>query len=254
MGVFIGLIVGAATELVSIAVRVREIQGTSWLMTVLWLAHALRLLVQFRVKHADATESHKTNGIRSDSSDQDNAVLGSHGSCEESDSSESADVGTPSSLLFRKTPDSLSDNALTLCYGKDVQPSKDPVIISVDVSDANVASPPSTVDRQRNHASVARQWKVFTGRMKKLYLYRLCIPISFMMHFFVAFSLEAIFTSTPIITGRYFGWSGAHASMMLGAFAAFILPIYVVCEWIARRYEERIVIKVRTLSTLRNGL
>jgi hypothetical protein len=248
MGVAIGLIVGAATEQVSIALSVREIQTTSWLMMALWLAHALRMFVQFRMTHVDVADALKTRGSRSDSSDQGNAALASHDSGGE-DSDSSDDVGTPSRLLFRKTPYSPSENTLTLCYGKETQSSKDQAVVSVEVAETNVVSLPAALNQRKKPSSVARQWKVFTGRMKKLLMYRLCIPISFMMHLFVAFSLEAIFTSTPIITSRYFGWSGAHASMMLGAFAAFILPINITCEWIARRYEERIVVKVCMYGT-----
>jgi hypothetical protein len=57
--------------------------------------------------------------------------------------------------------------------------------------------------------------------------------------------MELFLTATPIITCRYFAWGGSQAGIMLGALSALILPVNLVCERIARVYEERTVIKVR---------
>jgi hypothetical protein len=222
-GIVIGLMAGAAADLFSFpstGVGSGGMHSTCWLMASLWLFHSFQIVVQFRTRQGVAFDTSDESTNRS-AGDFDHG----EGDDSDSDSSEVAEIGTPSSLLYQKSFDLPSETRLA---------EADPLLIPASSSPA----------RQRKYLSVARQWKGFTSRLFKLLMYRLCIPLCFVVHAFVAVSTEAVFTSSPIIASRYFGWSGAHAATLLGACSALILPVYFACEWIARRYEERIVIKV----------
>ena len=94
-----------------------------------------------------------------------------------------------------------------------------------------------------------RQFKTFVGRFRKLLLYHVGIPICLGTLIYVNFALEVLFTASPVITSGYFGLSGAVTGIFLGFLAFLILPISFVSEFIARRYEERTVIKVSSVAT-----
>jgi hypothetical protein len=222
-GIVIGLMAGAAADLFSFTpsgVSPGGIHLTGWLMMSLWVLHSIQIVFHFRarqrVKLDSSDESTRKGEVASDPGE---------GVESDSDSSEVAEIGTPSSLLYQKSFDLPSDIRLA---------EADPLLVPAPTSPAF----------KRKQLSVARQWKGFTSRFLKLLMYRLCIPLSFVVHAFVAVSTEAAFTSSPIIASRYFGWSGARAAALLGSCSALILPVYFACEWIARRYEERIVMKV----------
>lgn len=222
-GIVVGLMIGAAADLFPFApsgVGSGGMHLTSWLMTTLWLLHSLHIVFRFRtrqrLKYNPSDESTSKSAGASDPGMGDES---------DSDSSEVAEIGTPSSLLYQKSFDLNSEVRLA-----EADPLLSPAL--------------SSPVRQRKHLSMARQWKGFTSRLFKLLRYRLCVPLCFAVHVVVAVSTEGVFTSSPIITSRYFGWSGARAAALLGACSALILPVYFACEWIARRYEERIVIKV----------
>lgn len=248
-GMVAGLFLGAVAEAVPItiySIGVRSIQATSWLMMFLWFAHFFRLCVQFRASQQPRIPE---SGVlisggdgQADASDQDVAVGTSSGDYE-SDSSDSGEVETPAALMYRSASDAASVDALTLCYGRrgpENQNSK----YRPAVTDPTLPAPPSKVDGRTKSSSLFRGMKLFVDRTKKLFLHHIGIPVSFLLHMYLSIGLEATFTATPMITSRYFGWSGGRAATFLGVLAAAILPVNFVGEWISRRYEERTVIKV----------
>jgi hypothetical protein len=66
---------------------------------------------------------------------------------------------------------------------------------------------------------------------------------------FSTFGIETFFSASPVACDRYFEWTGAGTGAFLTGLALLILPVVYFCERIARRYEERTVVKNGLLLT-----
>lgn len=248
-GVASGLLIGAASA-VPIAVErmgvgiaysphARQLQASSWVMMILWLIHLLRVLVQLRdqTNIPDSTRDSPVDTEEQATGGETERVTSRDS---DSDASSSADIVTPSSVLYRSSSEITHVDPITTAFGGEHR--SDNEIYFTDESTA-LRRDEDRVPIQNRPAS--RQWKTL-GRILKLFSFHVGIPISLLVFFYVTFASEIFFTVTPLITDRYFGWSGARAGTFLGCLAILVLPNVFICEIVARRYEERSILKVRT--------
>ena len=237
-GISCGLLIGSATEAVPIALQklgVRTLQASNWLMAVLWAVHLVRVVVQVRPYPEPRTVTESSSDVTDQEDD------GARTSNNESDSDCSSSEGheTPSSMLLRKSAGEPTGPLPAGLVGIE-RPSDDMENSSLkeskSFSNDRIASKQTRSFRQR----------MTFGRVRKLFSFHVGIPVSLLFTFFSSFGMETFFTATPLITHRYFGWSGARASSFLGVLAVTSLPVQYVCAIVARRYEERTVLKVGT--------
>lgn len=219
------MIVGDGTNISSS--RIEGLQNGSWIMAVLWLCHYIRILltvIQPGDSFLDTTNARSTVPSAPDAFKHYD-VADDHGS--DSESSSSVHIGTPSSVMHG----TLLKDAID-----------DPIETALVGVDPDLA--------RRDHSRGAYQLKPgvtlakVMSRFRKLFAFHVGIPVMLMITFFVTLSLEIFFTASPMVVKRYFAWTGEEAGLLLVCLSLFILPIHVVCEMVARRYEERTILKV----------
>ena len=230
-GIACGLFVGSATEAIPIALQrlgVRTLQASNWLMALLWAIHLVRVLVQVRPK----PEKQNVAETSSDFTDRDDE--GARISINESDSeaSSSAVHTTPSNMLYRQSDGKPMGPLVALGGGDNIEN----LSLKESKSFSNEKAESKHIRPFRQRMTIGRFWKLFS--------FHVGIPVSLLVVFFSTLGVETFFTATPLITHRYFGWSGARACAFLGALASITLPVQYVCAIVSRRYEERTVLKV----------
>jgi hypothetical protein len=87
----------------------------------------------------------------------------------------------------------------------------------------------------------------YARRMRKLLTLNVAIPLTMAMVVYAIYSQEVLYSSCALITNRYFCWNGSVAGLFLCALTILVLPLDYFCGSVARRYEERSIIKVRTV-------
>lgn len=242
-GIATGLLLGALVNAIQITLEaygVRSLQSTSWLMMACWILHCVRLLIQFRSGWKD--DDVEAGADQSIAKNSDVLTEGFNDAHDSSSSSEDAENRRDPSRLFAPAENDNVGNP-TSPYGS----IKEEVVHSEEFLPLRRTGSMVGESVAKKHGF--RSVRVFAGRVRKLLSYHVGIPVSMFIVVFVTFSTEAFFTSTPMLTHRYFAWSGAHACLFLGCLALSVVPIHSVCERIARRYEERTVIKVSVVAT-----
>jgi hypothetical protein len=268
-GIISGLVLGCLAEAVPFTITslgIRAMQSASWTMAFLWLIHLVRVLVKLR-KPGDMVD----DDLKSDEdADEGDTVTPVESEDHEYDSSESEPMSTPKSVLYRSS--------------SPVNTANDPFIEAYGGAGGSGIGVP----RKKEHRkSACRQLKSCIYRIRMLLGYHVGIPITLFITIYVNYAFEAFFTgelhmlnvsclfllvasistpsvfltmpsgtclaslpnkATPLMTNRYFQWSGVQAAGFLGVLALAILPIHFFCESISRRYEERTVLKVRFSS------
>lgn len=215
-----------------------ELQGSNWLMILLWSIHFFRVLVEMPSRHNDnsnlptkLSSPHKRNaetGGRSEGGGQDNISY-----C----SSSSDEVDTPASVLGRQIASATNfDRLAKHIYGS--------VDATSDIESYTGESSVLGAVKEKQKTTSTRQWKT-ASRFRKLLGFHIGIPITMLIVFYTSFAMELFFSATPLITRRYFSWHGARSVSFLGGLIFLVLPIGYVCEIVARRYEERTILKVR---------
>lgn len=249
-GVACGLFLGSVAETIPIKINrlgVRALQSASWLMVLVWVIHFVRILFQFTPKSGrGSTKTALESGQHEREGVEDTAAAS--GTDYDSSSSESDGNGQPNRAFSRSssgTDHSNSRDSLKATYGAVGVTSLLPTDTDGVTESTQLRQTSSSADhgwRKRGFQKV----KTFASRIQKLLAYHIAIPLALSLLFYVYFSLEVMFTACPIVTDRYFGWSGARAGVMLGCLAIIILPVDFMCEMVSRRYEERTVMKVRS--------
>jgi len=242
LGVAAGLWLGALAEAVSRflnSFQIPSLQYSSWLLAALWLIHVVRVCIQFRPAESDCNNQEER--ARNDSVSEILPVVSS----DSDDSSLDSDAQDPSSIFYNHESAPSSYGAL---------PSPARITDHKTVSDT-VLSPDSEAAPLRRKVSIdqggkrigLRQLRVFAIRSRKLIESHVGIPVSLLSLLFSSFVTEILITGTPIMTYGYFGWTGAQACLFLGLLSLAVVPIHVFCERVSRSYEERTVVKVRTV-------
>ena len=226
----------------------RRVQFASWLVMLFWLVHVTHILMHSHLLRE--SDQKRSSQIQVNESKEEIVHKPVAAVNEESDSvsSSSAEIGTPSSVLYRPSLDTL-------------EPIENAISAMERHSDWENASANSPLARREedpagpllHRKQMSRHWKT-VGRARKLLLFHVGIPITFLVYFYCSFALEVFFTATPFITDRYFEWSGEHSGLLLACLAAASLPLTFAGEIFARRYEERVLLKVRGFSLRRCSL
>jgi hypothetical protein len=248
-GVACGLFLGSIAETIPIKINrlgVRALQSTSWVLVLLWVIHFVRILFQFTPKSGCGATKAALGSERREGEGFKHTAAAS-GTDYDSSSSESDGDGQPNRAFSRSSSvtGTNSRDSLKATYGAADVVSLLPIGTDGATESTRLRQTSSSVDhgwRKRGF----RQVKTFASRIQKLLAYHIAIPLAFSLLFYVYFSLEVMFTACPIVTDRYFGWSGARAGVMLGCLAIIVLPVDFICEMVSRRYEERTVMKVRS--------
>jgi hypothetical protein len=215
----------------------RQLQFSSWLMMTFWFCHLIRIILPHKLhnSHSNSVLNKATNDIKNPSTV--NLTEGTNGASD-SESSSSAVIGTPSSVMLRPPMD-LIEPITNSSTNFERLTEKEKINSSLSLShrlDEDVRD-------IRRSQRISRPWKT-VRRFRKLLAFHVGVPITLLLYFYTSFATEVFCTATPFITDRYFAWSGARAGTFLGCLLLAALPVTVVCEIVARRYEERAVIKV----------
>jgi hypothetical protein len=233
-GSAVGLLLGSAYLAIPIAVQrfghARQLQGPSWIMMLAWFSQLVRVFLLLLPIGQSADRDHMS---LVEAEHIDNEVVNLRAIDDDSTDSDMAPLPTPSSVLYPSSSDVTPVDAMANAYG-----SGDKLLDDETGPDKTIQGTERPPLRQR--------WRL-VGRIRRLLSFHIAIPISLTLYFYATYSLEVLYTGTTINTRRYFQWSGARAGTFLGCLALFILPIHFVCEIVARRYEERTILKVRNL-------
>jgi hypothetical protein len=218
----------------------RQLQWSSWMMMTFWLIHLLVILGQCRVKEKGDTLL--VGRITSKPKNTATTKKVEESKSSDSESSSSAVIGSPSTVLLRPSLDTVEPIPSAVASMEN---------ISNAVSQSNRRDDDIEGFRARRHSS--KQWRTLR-RLRRLFAFHVGIPIALLMYGYTSFSMEILCTTAPIITDRYFSWSGARAGTFLACLLFATLPVTAACEVVARRYEERIIIKVRIGSSPLNSI
>jgi hypothetical protein len=222
-GAICGLLLGSLTQMLpNVLYRLtsRSLQVSSWLLVILWLFQLVRVLIHFQMqieyefprKTTNEFTPAKNEGLPEATHDDDSE-------------SSSLDDNSPSIDLIQKAVDSHSSSTGSLRLAERDQ--------TYNGNKAPLSDTDVTVVSKRQESGARKKRKTIRQ------------PTSKGRFFSKMNTFLSLFTATPLITERYFGWSGADASSFLGWLMILVLPINFICEVISRRYEERTVLKVR---------
>jgi hypothetical protein len=90
-----------------------------------------------------------------------------------------------------------------------------------------------------------KRLRTFIKRIQKLMAFNISIPVTLAFIFYCRFSIESFVSSSPLLVYHYFDWTGQSSGCFLAFLSLLLAPTDVFSEQIARRYEERILLKVR---------
>jgi hypothetical protein len=226
--------------------RAKRLQLAPWLLALLWLSHWARIHVLLPSEESNATLSDDDSAPKSkDCVVQPLRETEMEGN--DSDSSASINIGTPSSILYGSVADAatlLEPTILPPAYGSMNSSEEKALLSRSDSTTWGVRN-----NRQQLPRRGPRQWKVW-NRLRKWLGFHIGIPLALTVFVFATLGLEVFFTATPMIMNRYFEWTGSRIGTLLTCLAMLFLPILWVSELVARRYEERTILKVsRNLET-----
>lgn len=237
-GLLCGILLGVIMEVIPFTVRsigIRWMQTSSWLMVTIWFVHFVRVLVHFREIDL-RSDNEIINGPPDPSDMGDKDIVGE---AYDSDSSDSHRVGSPSLLYPAPPGGTLQEDPFRKAYGGNEDVSGHP-----DLDYMEEPPEPEPVARDIRKSGIWRQIRTFVSRTRKLLQYNAGIPITLFIVVYANCALELYLSATSVITSRYFGWSGVKSGLFLFALGSSILPLHLVCEFIARRYEDRTILRV----------
>jgi hypothetical protein len=201
--------------------------SANWFMVVLWTIYLIYLVFGWwKLKELESTKK--------ESGEYESVGECSHGDDRDDDSSDStpSDQETGPARLFHQYSGIEEDR-------EDNNPLLVPEVPANKIhrkADAGINTP----RRQR------LRLKTYAKRIRRLLSFNIAIPITLAMVVYTMFSQEVLFSSCALITNRYFHWRGSVAGFFLCSRTVLILPTDYICEHIARRYEERTTMKVRS--------
>jgi hypothetical protein len=241
LGQLCGLLVGLLAEympyLVTPEWSTRSMSSSSWLMAWLWFMQIGFVCFCFRVENGEAKERLEANNAAE--VEQILARYTRHSS--QGKSRPPQQHGSDSSTSGRGEGALINRTSLQLTYGtSDEHPPQG--------QDSNTALDESSVSRKkkrkRGRKRRIRTLTSFPNRLRQLLSYSVAVPVCLFIVLYIRFAQEVIFTSCPIVASRYFQWAGGRAGLFLAGLTAAVLPMNFICGHIARKYEERTIVKV----------
>ena len=233
-----GLVVGAILGSFSLNIgrlTIGAFQSASYLMCFLWTIQAFRLLFMLPqpVKRSDIEYAIEYD-VRGDGSDAPRVSTDSQSEEFSSDESE-GNMHDPESMHLQLLSDVTQDERKA-----NYTATERALMRKTDADDEQEYNATSKDARK----DPLKSSKLFAKRLRKLFLYNVALPVTLAIVVLVKITHEILFTSCPIITYRYFKWSGSHAALFLGALSASVLVINYLCGTWTKTYDERTVIKV----------
>lgn len=220
LGMLFGLLVGSLLELEpfqAIPLGVRRLQVANWLMAFLWFIQFSSLLCWTRLRKVP-----KTQLLERVDETRATDALGMDG--DDSESSGSVEVAEDPARLFHQ-----------LSEMRDREDPDSGYVMQKSGSGVDVLG---SVRHSRRRKVVTLMKK-----LKRIMAYNVAVPLTLVLFGYAVFAQEVLFSSCALISNQYFGWRGNVAGFFLAILTMLIIPIDVVCEQVARRYEERTTIK-----------
>ena len=241
LGMLMGLIIGTLAEFLSFHVAgwsTQSLSSSSWLMGLLWFIHLIHVCICFRVEDRDAQRRLEANNA---------AEVEQLLTQQKVSLSINYDSDSSGSLQGKRSNSSHNIHAsLRLTYG-----ATDDIDIKLDESNDAVDPPAATTARKKTQQQGKgrkrrmRTLRSFPARLRRLLNYSIGVPVCLFILLYIKFALEVMISSCPMILDRYFRWGGGRAGIFLAGLTLMILPVNFICGHIARKHEERTVLKVR---------
>ena len=243
-GVIFGLVLGAFLALFDVHVSpfgqyvaiISSLHTGSYFMASLWAVYWLFVYFRFHRTSASVAISDGLADFR-----QKDALnyLGL-----DSDSSSDGETGTPQSIVYSQSqPEFIPTSAQNIqaFYNKKLEVAL-PVGSSSDLKYHRESNRMASRDLPSNRYPL-RQWKSYLGRLRRVVVHNMAIPVTLACVLFCRLSHELLFTSCAIVTDRYFAWNGSHAGLLLGLMSGMCFPANHICGRIAATFDERTVMK-----------
>jgi len=249
-GLFLGLSVGTLAEFLPYHIKgwgVKSLSSSSWLMALLWFIQFFWVCICFGVEDGEAKER-----LEAANSSEVEQLLAGHKSIQSTNSAHH-DSDSSASGNGQVKNSSTGRTSLQLAYG-----STDEQSPKADADITEKEPTPESKSRKRKRSGKGRKRRMrtiksFPSRLRRLLMYSVAVPVCLFIILYVKFATEVLFSSCPMILNRYFRWGGGRAGLLLASLALAILPMNFVCGHIARKYEERTVIR-KSLVGLTTGL
>jgi hypothetical protein len=243
-GVIFGLLLGAFLALFDLHVSpfgqyvatISSLHTGSYFMASLWAVYWLFVYFQF---HRTSVSVAVSDGFADLRQKDALSYLGL-----DSDSSSDGETGTPQSIVY-----SQSHTETNPTYAQNIQ--------AIYNKKLEVALPVGSSSDLKNHREIKRvasrdvpsnryplrQWKSYLGRLRRVVVHNMAIPVTLAGVLFCRLSHELLFTSCATVTNRYFAWNGSHAGLLLGLMSGMCFPANYICGRIAATFDERTVMK-----------
>lgn len=241
LGMLLGLTVGTLAEFLPFRIAgwgTRSLSSSSWLMGLLWFIHLIHVCICFRVEDGDAKRRLEANNT---------AEVEQLLTKQKVSLSLKYDSDSTGSLQGKRSTSSHNIHAsLRLTYG-----ATDDIDIKPGGSDDTVDPQAAVTTRKqpqkqgKGRKRRMRTLRSFPARLRRLLNYSIGVPVCLFIILYIKFALEVLLSSCPMILDRYFQWGGGRAGIFLSGLTLTILPVNFICGHIARKHEERTVLKVR---------
>lgn len=228
-GLLVGSFLGSFSLQVTQKFTIGAFQSASYLMTFLWIVQVFRLFFVMP-ESVESIGKEKSIGYDGEAGAPLNRTTSEEFS---SDGSEEAQ-NTPEATVYGSLPDAARDEMKHPFTAEQAR-------VRLDDLSQHVVE-----NRKR-----FRGLRTLAKRLRKFLMYKVALPVTLVLVVLAKFTHEIFFTSCPIITFRYFQWSGSSAALFLGALSASVLLINYVCGTSSKTYDERSVIKVRFMGNVR---
>lgn len=243
LGISLGLAVGTLADYLPYHIAswgVRSLSSSSWFMGSLWLVHLFTICFLFTVEGLDSRESMEARNA----AEVEQLLTSSKPSVTAVQETDSSDSGR-----LKSGEDTLS-NSLQLAYGSTGEQQD---LVNEWQTSNNERTKKKKKRRGKGRKRRIRTLKSFPSRLRGLLSYSIGVPLCLCIILYVKFAQEVLFSSCPIILDRYFRWGGGRAGIFLACLTLSIPATNFICGHIARKYEERTVIK-RSVVFLGIGL
>jgi len=243
-GILFGLAIGSiSSQLLSSSHPSRDpLRAMSWLMTICWGAHLVRLYILFRPNQ---------------SAIEDDEMMASGPPLQFPEKVSSLSKLLPADDSDDEPPENHMD-ALSL-YGSTAGdglghaspdlPSrthkKSDSLESMGYSDEpNEGTKLFRTNEKHREKRPFHQAKVFLNRVKKLLKSKPAVLVSLSLTLFTATATESLFTSAPLIGLSYFVWNSSQSCSILVLLRFLSFPAIFGASYMSRRFSEREVAKV----------
>lgn len=252
-GMLLGFVIGTFSEFLPFHIvgwGIRSLSSSSWLMGVFWFVHLVHVSIGFKVEDGEAKQRLEANNV----AEVEQLLTKSKPPLAATNNPDSDSSGS----MHGKGKDSAHHlrSSLRLTYGATDDDDDDDAQPDTNDNTAEQVAPiprKKKPKRGKGRKRRMRTLKSFPSRLRSLLNYSIAVPVCLFILLYTKFAFEVLVSSCPMIVNRYFRWGGGRAGIFLAALTLTVLPMNFICGHIARKYEERTVIK-KSLLVLGTGL